>query len=75
MDHRERLLAEWQTKTVATFIAATVPTAKGKKNTLLESAHKISLFPQAKADNRGREPAAGSFEKLMLMAGSLSKPR
>lgn len=39
----QHALVEWQTKTTVHFIAATVPTDKGKKNPLLESADKVKL--------------------------------
>ena len=74
LDHRERLLLECATKTQEIYTAATVPTAKGKKNSLLDSASKITLFPKPKADTSS-EPSTGSFEKLMILAGGLSKPR
>ncbi len=41
---------EWQTKTLASFIAATVPTEKGKPNGLLKEAEKISLNLDGEAE-------------------------
>ena len=37
------MLVEWSTKTISTFVAATVPVPKGKKNSLLKSAGEITL--------------------------------
>jgi hypothetical protein len=40
----QQTIAEWQTRTLATFIAATVPQEKkGAKNPLLEEAQKVRL--------------------------------
>lgn len=41
---RQQTIAEWQTRTLATFIAATVPMEKkGQKNPLLDEAQKVRL--------------------------------
>lgn len=73
-------IAEWQTRTLAQFIAATVPLEKGQKNPLADEAAKIRLRlenDKGKADNdvpieeiieKGSQVAQnqpGSFERLM----------
>jgi len=62
-------------KTLATYTAATVPVQKGKKNALLEAAAKISLFGKRRTDSKSKEPEVGSYERLMQVAGSMTKPR
>lgn len=77
---REQTIAEWQTKTLAQFIAATVATDKGKKNPLAEEAAKIRLrlegddgkadsdVPMEKYIEEGSQVAEnveGSYERLM----------
>lgn len=73
-------IAEWQTRTIAQFIAASVPLEKGQKNPLIPAADKIRLRME---DESGESPsdvppevfiekgsqvaenAPGSFERLM----------
>jgi hypothetical protein len=57
------------------YTAATVPTQKGSKNKLLEAAAKISLFVKPRTDSKSKEPEVGSFERLMQVAGNMTKPR
>jgi len=69
---RERaVLTEWSTKTLAQYIAATVPVPKGKNNKLLKSAQKIELFPSKKAvaSKVSAEPERGSYERFMSRFG------
>jgi hypothetical protein len=57
-----RSLLTWQTQTLVSFIAATVPVEKGRTNPLLEVAREVTLDPeppQPETDNR-----PGSFERL-----------
>ena len=76
---REASLIEWQTKVLAKFIAATVPT-EGKKNPLADAADKIRLrmetedgisesdAPPEVFVERGSQVAenkAGSYESLL----------
>lgn len=44
IDERRRRMVEWQTRSLASFIAATIPAGKkGEKNPLLEAAHNLSM--------------------------------
>lgn len=78
------IIAEWQTRTIAQFIAATVPVEKGKRNTLAEEAEKIRLrLEDEKGTSESDAPpevfveegsqvaknAAGSYERLMAGFG------
>lgn len=72
-----RVLTVWQTRTITQFIAATVPTEKGKKNPLIEAAAKVGEALVPTTAERGRadsshEPAPGSFERFM---GAMSSVR
>jgi hypothetical protein len=67
-------LISWQTRTIAQFVAATVPVEKGKKNGLLDSADKIALDDiERKERDREQEALAsapaenapGSYEALL----------
>ena len=65
------MLVTWQTRSLATIIAATVPMEAGKSNPLLEVAMELSL----EADlSEAEEPAAdnrdGSYEQLVSGFGS-----
>ncbi len=75
-----KTIAEWQTRTLAQFIAATVPMEKGKPNKLAEAAEKIRLRLEdddGQADDdtplevfieegsKVAENSAGSYERLM----------
>lgn len=60
---------EWQTKTLASFVAATVPTEKGKKNELLKEASKISLKMQGEAETVRDKNELPSHEMLMRRFG------
>ncbi len=75
-----KTIAEWQTRTLAQFIAATVPTERGKRNTLAEAAEKIRLRmedddgvadddrPIEQVIEQGSQVAQnshGSYERLM----------
>ncbi len=65
----------WQTRTLATFVAATVPVEKeGDASPLLDEAQRIGLTDsQAQTQkNTTREPGTGSFERFM---GSFGNPR
>lgn len=48
-------LLEWQTKTLAMFVAHTVQVPKGKSNPLLKAVDKISLNKDEKRDNSAVE--------------------
>lgn len=70
--YRDRLyqesLLEWQTQTIARFIAATVPVErKGEVSPLMGEADRVSIRGTGNADTShvqraGREPIAGSYE-------------
>lgn len=51
----QHALVEWETKTIIHFIAATVPTEKGKKNPLLKSASEVRLS----FEGEDQTPASG----------------
>lgn len=65
----------WSTRTIATFVAATVPVeSAGAKNPLLEHAQSIGdgMLPGTQAQGTDAapstsEPQAGSFEQFMTM--------
>lgn len=72
-------ITEWQTRTLAQFIAATIPVEKGKKNPVADAAAKLSLriedetgnsdddTPMEKYLEEGSQTAdngTGSFERL-----------
>ena len=62
-DRMERVYLEWHTKTLAQFIAATVPMdKKGQKNPLVEAATALTLFPET--IQKAKEPKVGSYEQL-----------
>lgn len=68
----ERQLLAWQTRTIASFIAATVEVEKGKSNPLLAEAAKINLDDPGEqvADSPQEvENGNGSFERAMLLMG------
>lgn len=78
----QAILVEWSTKTLAQFIAATVPTAKGKTNKLLKSAQGIALVSRTQDDTEteeprstSHEPAPGSFERFMGTFGRVADRR
>ena len=62
-------LAAWQTRTLAQFIAATVPIEKGKSNPLMKEAEKVGLDlitdSHQSADPVREEPKVGSMERLL----------
>lgn len=67
----------WQTKVLATFVAATVPVEKaGDVNPLLEAAKGIGEPPadeddETTADKPGlNEPVVGSYERFMATFGT-----
>lgn len=80
-------IAEWQTRTLAQFIAATIPmTKKGQKNPLADEAAKVSLnmeddkgksdkdVPMETYIEKGSQVAQnvpGSFERLVAGFGGL----
>lgn len=73
---RERVyresLADWQTRTLAGMIAATVPVEKkGGTHPLQDAVSGISIFARADASpsTARPEPLPGSFEAFMGMAG------
>jgi hypothetical protein len=80
--HRQEQALLWQTRTLATYIAATVPVeSKNDTNQLLEMAQRIGLSeeqhaaltataPETKTPT-SKEPTAGSFEAFM---GSFGNP-
>lgn len=61
----------WQTRTLASFIAATVPVGKGESNPLLDAAREIGEPRTEDNANGGQqstaEPRTGSYEALMTM--------
>lgn len=82
-----KTIAEWQTRTLAQFIAATVPTDKGKTNKLAQAAEKIRLRledDEGAADDdtpmdvfieegsKVAENPTGSFERLTSGFGGRS---
>lgn len=60
----KNLLLVWQTRTLASFIAATVPVEQGKRNPLLEAAAEISLGPTAEKEPQEPTNKPGSYERL-----------
>lgn len=72
---------KWQTRTISTFVAATVPMEKaGDVNPLLEAANQIGLDHQqsdeekaAAQDTAKGEPTTGSYERFMMTFGSPKK--
>lgn len=62
----------WQTRTLATFVAATVPVDNpGESSPLLEQAQAIGEAPSDKNDNADEGNPNGSFERFM---GSFGTP-
>lgn len=58
---------QWQTRTLASFVAATVPTEEGVENPLLREAQRIGLPADAElAQPAASEPQPGSYEKFMM---------
>lgn len=58
----------WQTRTLASFIAATVPVERGKDNPLMDAAQAIGGPRTEDGTGEGQlnhEPARGSYEALM----------
>jgi hypothetical protein len=56
----------WQTRTLASFIAATVPVEQGKGNPLMDAAHAVGQPHDDKGERtRVNEPRKGSYEALM----------
>lgn len=55
-------ITEWQTRTLAQFIAATVPVEKGKRNPLADEAAKISLRVE---DKQGKADDDRSIEEVI----------
>jgi hypothetical protein len=51
MFRQQAALVEWQTKRIVEFVAATVPTDKGKGNPLLEQAQKVGLHLDGEDDS------------------------
>jgi hypothetical protein len=64
----------WETRTICTFVAATVPVEKaGDMNPLLELAQAIGEPPQPDepdAKPKTTEPTAGSYERFMSTFGN-----
>lgn len=64
----------WQTRTICTFVAATVPVEKaGDVNPLLEQAQQVGITAdnkQAESDNKPGEPTVGSYERFMATFGN-----
>ncbi len=64
----------WQTRTICTFVAATVPVEKeGDVNPLLEQAQTIGLDPsdeKKETTPAKAEPKVGSFERFMSTFGN-----
>lgn len=63
------LVAEWQTKTLAGFIAGTVKVPKGKTNPLAKAVDKIKLvrdedMPDEEENRAPQANPAGTFEQL-----------
>lgn len=48
---QQALLVEWSTRSIVQYVAATVPTAKGKSNELLKSASKLRLLLKGEDDS------------------------
>lgn len=63
-------LVQWSTQTTVQFIAATVPTAKGKPNKLLKQAQAVRLLPDdAPQGETSKDPQPGSYERFMARFG------
>ena len=62
-------LVEWETKTLAIFIAGTVQVDKGKSNPLLKAAEKIKL-PMNFDDEESEEDAAAEDPDVFVEQGS-----
>lgn len=61
------LVAEWQTKTLASFIAGTVKVPKGRTNPLAKAVDKIKLVHDEDRPKESAKPASnptGTFEQL-----------
>jgi hypothetical protein len=73
---RQRRLLNWQTKTLATYVAATAMT-DGKGNPLLDAASGLDIdgldFSEIKKAIP-KENKAGSFEKLVGASASMRRP-
>jgi hypothetical protein len=66
-DAKSRLYLEWQTRALATFIAATAMSSDGSKE-LQRAAMNLSIIPEEPEETTSPsviEPLPGSFEKLM----------
>lgn len=68
----------WSTRTISTFVAATVPVEKaGDVNPLLEAAQQIGQEPRSdeeieasRHEQRVNEPKVGSYESFMSTFGN-----
>jgi hypothetical protein len=74
IDIRELTTVEWQTKTLATFLAMTAQSTEAMK-AISDQAEKISIFASDKSkespskNGSAPEPRAGSAEKLAMLFG------
>ncbi len=60
----------WQTRTLATFIAATVPT-ESETNPLIEAAERIGIEDDGSlGEAPTSEPPIGSYEQLVSIFGN-----
>lgn len=71
---------KWQTRTISTFVAATVPMDKaGDVNPLLEAANQIGVDASTDEEKEAAqatatgEPTTGSYERFMMTFGSPKK--
>lgn len=71
MEHvqlRTDIVTEWQTKTIASFIAGTVRMEKGQENPLLKAVEQIKLVNQdrtGRPENRQAASSEMSLEEIM----------
>lgn len=74
VDVRELTMLEWQTKTIASFLAMTAQSAEAVK-VISDAADKVSIFKRDKSkesaskNGSAPEPRAGSAEKLAMLFG------
>jgi len=61
---------EWQTKTLASFIANTVPVAKGKTNKLVAEVRNIKLVNEDDREKFSNKPAPDADPEVFVEEGS-----